>query len=370
MAESPLRASTDAAHAPSKTTLLESRWPKLVLPRLPLLAGPTPLEHHEGLSQALGGELWIKRDDLTHPHYGGNKVRKLERLIGDALAQGADTLITTGAAGSHHVLATSLFGRRAGLAVHAVLVPQPTSAHVTEDLRAMLGQGAELHPVSYFAAVPAALAALVARLKLSGKRPYVIPTGGSNGMGVLGYVEAGLELAQQLLDQRVQEPDVIVVPLGSGGTVAGLAVGLAAAGCVVPLHAVRVTPRGVVGRAFLLAQIRSAIERLRVLDDRFPRIASVASQLYRIDEDELGPGYGLPTPAAREAMRLAETHGVGLDATYTGKAFAAVSCLFREGAAGKKIGRVVYVHTLSSAPLAPLLEHAPSIPHRLDKLLT
>ena len=369
MAE-PERASTEGTHVPSKTTLLETRWPKLALPRLPLIAGPTPLQHDEALSRAAGGEVWIKRDDLTHPVYGGNKVRKLERLLGDAIAQGADTIITTGAAGSHHVLATALFGRRHGLTVHAVLVPQAASEHVTLDLRAMLGQGAEIHPVSFYSAVPAATAALVAKLRLEGRRPYVIPPGGSNGTGALGYVEAGLELAQQLLERRAPEPDAIVVPLGSGGTVAGLAVGLAAAGCVVPIHGVRVTPRALVGRAFLLAQIRGAIERLHSSDDRFPRITGVASSLYRIEEDELGDGYGLPTPRSREAMRVAEAAGLHLDTTYTAKTFAHVLRLFRESRGGKKLGRVLYVHTLSSAPLQPLVERAPSIPHRLDKLLT
>lgn len=351
-------------------TLLETRWPKLALPRLALITTRTPLEEHEGLSRALSpagtsASLWIKRDDLTHPLYGGNKVRKLERLLGDAIAQGCDTIVTSGAAGSHHVLATTVFGRMHGLEVHAILVPQPASEHVTLDLRAMLGQGTEIHPVSYLAAVPAATAALLARLKLSGKRPYLIPPGGSNGTGALGYVEAGLELAQQLLERRVPEPDAIVVPLGSGGTVAGLAIGLAAAGCLVPIHAVRVTPRGLVGRAFLLAQIRAAVERLHASDDRFPRIAGVAADLYRIDEDELGDGYGMPTPRARDAMRLGEQHDLHLDATYTGKTFAAVTRLLRDG----ECERVLYLHTLSSAPLAPLMKDAPSIPHRLDRLL-
>jgi cysteine synthase len=240
------------------------------------------------------------------------------------------------------------------------------------DLRAMLGLGAEITPVSYFSAVPAATAALITKLRLSGKKPYVIPPGGSNGIGALGYVEAGLEIAQQMLERRLPEPDAIVVPLGSGGTVAGLAVGLAAAGFLVPIHAMRVTPRGFVGRALVLAQIRSAIERLRLSDDRFPRILGVSTDLYQIDDHELGEGYGLPTPQARAAMRLAEVHGLDLDPTYTGKTLAGALRLLREGttASGKKIQRVLYVHTLSSAPLRPLAEKSPSIPHRLDRLLT
>jgi 1-aminocyclopropane-1-carboxylate deaminase/D-cysteine desulfhydrase-like pyridoxal-dependent ACC family enzyme len=367
MAPEPTRAISPSPVVP---TLLETRWPKLALPRLPLVSGPTPLELSEGLSRAMGRaeggvELWIKRDDLTHPLYGGNKVRKLERLLGEAIAQGADTLVTTGAAGSHHVLATTVFGKRAGLDVHALLVPQLASEHVTLDLRAMIGQGAELHPVPFFSAVPAATAALLAKLKLSGRRPYVIVPGGSSGVGVLGYVEAGLELAQQMLELRMGEADAIVVPMGSGGTLAGLVVGLAAAGVASPVHAVRVTPRALVGRAFLLAQIRAAVERLRLSDDRFPRITQPAAALYRLDEDELGEGYGLPTPRARDAIRLAEQHDLHLDATYTGKTVAAVARLFAE----QKARRIVYVHTLSSAPLAPLVQGAPPIPHRLDRLL-
>lgn len=381
MADSPHRAPNEANEASDASdtseagspslppTLLESRWSKLDLPRYPLLRGPTPLEFDVRLSKRLGGELWIKHDDLTHPDYGGNKVRKLERLIGDALQRGADTLITTGAAGSHHVLATTLFGRRAGLAVHAVLIPQASSEHVTLNLRAMLRLGAELHPVHHGAAVPTAMAALATRLKFQRKRPYLIPPGGSNAVGAIGYVEAGLELGQQMLEARAPEFDAIVVPLGSGGTVAGLALGLATAGCVTPIHAVRVAAPHLVGRPFLHAQIRGALDLLRRGDDRFPRILDQASELYRIEESELGPGYGLPTSRARDAIRLGDEHSLHLDGTYTGKTFAHVVRLLAEGRAAQTPRRVLYVHTLSSAPMRPLVEDAPSVPHRLDRLL-
>lgn len=360
-----MRAEPSVSSRPAPTTILESRWPKLALPRVPLVHGPTLLERADRFASAAPGELWIKRDDLTHPVYGGNKVRKLERLLGEALAQGADTLVTTGAAGSHHVLATALHGKKLGFQVHALLVPQAASEHVTLDLRAMLGTGAELHAVPFYAAVPAALAALVAKLRFQGRKPYVIAPGGSDGVGILGYVEAGLELGQQMLEGRVPEPDRIVVALGSGGTLAGLAIGLAAAGVVVPIHAVRVTPPVVVSRAFLTAQIRLTVERLRQSDPRFPKIQDTATELYTVDDDELGEGYGLATTAGREAMRLGETRGLVLDATYTGKTMAAALKLLRS----ERAQRVLYVHTLSSAPLAPLVEGAPPIPHRLDSLL-
>jgi 1-aminocyclopropane-1-carboxylate deaminase/D-cysteine desulfhydrase-like pyridoxal-dependent ACC family enzyme len=346
-------------------SILETRWPKLALARTPLITGPTPLEHHEALGRVAGGDLWIKRDDLTNALYGGNKVRKLERLLGEAKAQGADTLITTGAAGSHHVLATTIFGKKHGFDVHAVLVPQPSSEHVTLDLRAMIASGCEIHPVKIFSAVPAAMAALNASLRLRGKRPYMIGPGGSEGAGLLGYVEAGLELGQQMLEMRMPEPDAIVVPLGSGGTLAGLAVGLAAAGVTTKIHAVRVTPKAIISRAVLSAQIRSVIDRLRAADGSFPRILTPATELCVVDEDELGEGYGIPTPGGRDAMRLAREHGLVLDATYTAKTFSAVLRMMRT----TELKRVIYVHTLSSAPIEPLLVGASTIPHRLDMLL-
>src|SRR5690606_2505385 len=129
---------------------------------------------------------------------GGNKVRKLEYVLGEAFAKEADTLVTSGAAGSHHALATALFGAEQGFAVHVVLMPQRYSAHVEEQLRAVLAAGAEVHPVRSGALVLPAVQALAARLKLRGREPFVVPPGGSSVAGVIGHVEAGLELARQM----------------------------------------------------------------------------------------------------------------------------------------------------------------------------
>jgi len=156
---------------------------------IPLGHYPTPVERVEGLS-APGSELWIKRDDRTGDVYGGNKVRKLEWLLHDARERGATRVVTVGAAGSHHVLATTYYGKKVGLEVEAVLVPQPVTPHVVEVLRADLALGLHAFPVSSWGAAPLTLARRVAR----GAR--LITVGGSSVVGSMGYVSAARELAE------------------------------------------------------------------------------------------------------------------------------------------------------------------------------
>lgn len=350
-------------------SLLTDRWPRLAsLPKVALADVPTPLEPMTRLSQALGAEVWVKRDDRTGARYGGNKVRKLEHLLGQAREVGADALVTIGAVGSHHVLATAIYGRAQGFEVHAILTPQPSHPHAEENARADLAAGAILHPVRAYALVPAALAAVVARLRLSRKKVFVIPIGGSDATGALGYVEAGLELAQQLVTELPgQDPAAIYVPLGSGGTLAGLAVGLAAAGVMIPIVGVRVTPKGIVSRTLLSALAHQTVNDLHGRADRFPKIAHLAMENVTIDEDELGEGYGMVTARAAEASRITEAESpLTLDGTYTAKAMAA---LIRDARGRRRGQRLLYVHTLSSAPMAPLLSSAPPLPKDVARLL-
>ncbi len=349
-------------------TLLVERWPRLsALPHLTIGTYPTPLAPLPRLSAAFGAELWVKRDDLTHPTYGGNKIRKLEFLLAQAMAEGANTIVTTGAVGSHHVLATSLFGARYGFEVHSVLLPQMRSQHVENNIRAGLAAGAIIHPLSHVAMFPAAVAALVTKLKLQRKRIFVIGPGGSDASGVLGYIDAGLELGQQLLQAGTREPNVIYVPLGTGGTAAGLAVGLAAAGVMAEIVAVRVTPRSLIRKGMLSALTRGLVQKLRGITDRFPGVAEIAMKNLTIEEGFLGEGYGIPTGVGREATRVAlETEGIVLDASYTAKTMAALMMHARGPRRGQ---RMIYVHTLNSAPIAPLLAGAPLLPKRIEALL-
>lgn len=349
-------------------TILSDRWHGLrKVPHVPLAELPTPVEPLPSLSTWAGAEIWVKRDDKSGSRYGGNKVRKLEYVLGEAFAQEADTLITTGAAGSHHALATAIYGIEQGFVVNAVLIPQRYTAHVEEQLRALLAAGAEVHPVRSPALIVPTMTALAARLKLRGRRPMIIPAGGSSLAGVLGHVEAGLELARQMEAGVVPEPDAIVLALGTGGTTAGLAVGLAAAGVTARIIGVRVVPRTLASRSRINALIDRAVARLRALDNRFPEVAAAAREHVVIDHAEYGKGYGEPTSAGRNAERLAREHaGLTLEPTYTAKAFAAV---IRHAQSSYPGGRILYIHTLSGTVPGADLEAAPPLPSSLARLL-
>lgn len=335
------------------------------MPWVRLAELPTPVEAVPTLSERAGADIWIKRDDLTGTRYGGNKVRKLEYLLGEALAEKADTLITTGAAGSHHALATTLYAADLELPVHVVAFPQPYSAHAEGHLKAMLQAGAEVHPTRSAAlAVPGATA-LSARMRLRRRRPFVIPPGGSSVAGTLGHVEAGLELARQMEARTMPEPDAVYAPFGTGGTVAGLAIGLAAAGLTCAVIGVRVVPRSVANQTLVGNLVKRTVKKLRGLDTRFPDVAADARALIQIAHQEYGGGYGAATSEGRNAGRLAREHAdIELDPTYTQKAFAA---LLRDASGDRKGQRLLFHHTLSRAE--PDLTKAPPLRDDLRRLL-
>lgn len=258
-----------------------------------------------------GAELWIKDDSAIGQLYGGNKLRKLQLILPHALSRGARRLVTVGAVGSHHVLATALLARGIGLPVTALLFPQPRSEHALGNLKASLHAGLDARPVSSLKAVPFALA----RLLKPGD--YLIPAGGSGPIGSQGFYRAASELAGQVDEGVLPAPDVVVVPLGSGGTTAGLLAGLVACElkCLVCAVDVAIGNRGsallVKGLANWLAA-RSNLEGART---------SLADQLW-IDHGYFGRGYGYDTPAGARARETARSLGLELEVTYTSKAFA------------------------------------------------
>lgn len=340
-------------------TLLAQRFHKLSsLAHLPL-SRPTAVERLDGLSDETGTDLWVKRDDSSAELYGGNKVRKLEFLLADARRRGCKSIVTTGAYGSHHVLATSLFGAHWNFNVQAVVVAQPWTLHVEENLRCVLGAGTEVHRAPAWPIVATKTASLLASLTARGLRPYRVPHGGSSVVGTLGYVEAGLEIAAQIDSGEMPEPSAIFVALGSGGTAAGLCVGLAALGFTTPVIGVRVTPRLVCNRAVVVKLINGAVRHLRKIDRSFPDVAKGAARLLKVHSDHYGGGYGVVDGATTDALKRAEQGGLVLDPTYTGKAFAA----FLNAASSRRLGRrLLFWNTLSSADLGPFLEDAPEIP--------
>jgi 1-aminocyclopropane-1-carboxylate deaminase/D-cysteine desulfhydrase-like pyridoxal-dependent ACC family enzyme len=285
-------------------------------------------------------ELWLKRDDLTHPLYGGNKVRKLDYLLADAQRAGASRVVTVGSVGSHHVLATGVFGKLAGMRVDAALLPQPRTPHVLETLRASAAQGVGLFPFDSYRRAARQLKAWTA------DGAYFIPAGGTNHIGTLGMVAAVAELAAQVRAGELPEADLIVVPLGSGGTVAGLLAGLAASQLRTRVLAVTVAepPEHFERQACSLA-------KALVTDALRPRVL----ERLEIERGYLGAGYGHSSAQSERATEEATRAGILLDPTYTAKAFAAAL----ERVARGSEQTVLYWQTLSSAPLAPLLLGAP-----------
>lgn len=280
---------------------------------------PTPV-HELCLPGLEKQNLWIKRDDLSSPQAGGNKVRKLELL----LARGSDPVLTFGPWGSHHVLTTAWHARALGRDCHAVLVPQAMDPH-HEEVRALIRRYCvstlEIQTLD-LAGLHTSLAALpkwLASLRLP-KRLRLVPPGGTCGLGALGYVAAGFELRSQIEAGQCPEPQRVYVPLGTGGTAAGLALGLALAGLRTQVVAVRVASL-FVGHSWALHTLASqAHQTLRSLGVRveMPRLR------LRVSHRFIGKGYAAATVKAARALNLARSSGLTLEMTYTAKTLAAM----------------------------------------------
>jgi len=343
----------DSTTAPSSRDPipLYRRFPGLAaqVPRLPLCALPTPVDAI-ALSGAAGA--WVKRDDLTARPYGGNKVRKLEFLLAHAKQCGAKDLITFGYAGSNHALATAIYARQAGLRVTAMLLPQPNALYVRRNLLAGHAAGAKLIPRDSVKAIAATVGWRTAlALATTGRRPYIIPAGGSSPIGVMGYVNAALELGEQIVVGALPSPQRIYFSLGSMGTAAGLAIGLALSGIDAELHAVRVVDTHFGSREKLDRLIQATLFRLRQWVPDFPPIE--ASRRIVVRDEFFGVRYGEFTESGVAAVRHARAStDLRLDGTYSGKAFGA---LLADAAGGTLRGqRVLFWNTHNSGDVDAL----------------
>jgi D-cysteine desulfhydrase len=301
------------------------RFPQLAarLSWVTLASLPSPLERASQLERAVGfGPIWVKRDDLCHAEFGGGKPRKLELLLGEALASGHDTVITFGGVGSNQALATAVHGGRLGLRVVLALAAQPPSEDVRLHLAAMLGTGAALR---YTAGVQAAEAAACEDSKRRGHAaPWVIPIGGTCPLGNLAFVDAGLELAEQVQRGLAPPPDEIYVAGGTLGTAAGLCLGLKLGRLESRVVIVRASSPSLSSRQMLLRQAGNTVRYARGLDPNFPELV-LDADAFIIDPDELGAGYGLATERGRRARELGRTsEGYRLEDTYTAKTLAAL----------------------------------------------
>jgi D-cysteine desulfhydrase len=307
------------------------------LPRLRMAALPTPLQHAPRLSKELGVDVLVKRDDLTGLGVGGNKVRKLEYLVADALARGADTLVTGGGPQSNHVALTALAAQRAGLSTHLVFYGNPTGATPAGNavLYALAGAAVTYTGDDERSSVDVTLEQVAADLRRAGRQPYVIPRGGATALGCVGYVRASLELVAQLAELALT-PASVVVATGSCGTQAGLEVG--AGWLQAPFRIVGVTVSR--PRTECVARIRSLASACAELLGL--RIGPVEPEVL---DGYLGPGYGRRSPGGQAAMRLlVRTEGLLLDPVFTAKAMAALVDLARDGE-----GPMVFWHTGGAA---------------------
>jgi len=325
-------------------------YPELAarLPRLALGEFPTPVERLEGTGGLLGAPLlFVKRDDLSSPLYGGNKVRKLELLLAEALRRGRRSVVTVGAAGSNHVLATLLHAARLGLQGTALLIDQPNAAYVRRNLLLDRQTGARMVHVPG----PAALLPLLAWNMRGGAlrgtpAPFFITAGGSDPLSCLGYVAAALELRGQVEEGLLPEPDFVFVAAGTLGTAAGLELGLRLAGMRTRVTAVAVVERWACNRSRWAWLVNRASMLMRRLGAAVPRVKVRPRELLMVQE-MLGEGYARFTPEGMEAVQAAwELDGLELDGTYTGKAFAAMLRALRDE--GLKRRCILFWNTLSS----------------------
>ncbi len=317
-------------------------------PRKRYTEGFTPIEELKRLSATLGGpQLFIKRDDLLGLAAGGNKTRKLEFLVADALAQDADTLITCGAVQSNHCRLTLAAAVKEGLKCRLVLeerVPNSYKADASGNnfLFHLLGVEA-VKVVPGGSDMMKEMRAVADELTAQGRKPYIIPGGGSNAIGATGYVACAEEIIAQAFDKGINF-NYVVTTSGSAGTHAGLLVGFYGNNTNIPVIGINISRKKDVQEELVFGLVERTAARLGIRQP-IPREAVVCFDGY------VGPGYSLPTAEMVEAVRLtATTEGILLDPVYTGKAMAGLIGLIR-GNYFKKDDKVLFVHTGGSPAL-------------------
>lgn len=313
-------------------------------PRERIATLPTPLQYAEHVTEALGGpRIYIKRDDLTGLAMGGNKTRKLEYLLADAKSKGATHLITLGGAQSNHVRQTAAAARLGGMQAELILESKVPDPEVQGNLLLDVLLGARYHVIESMAESDDAIERVSTEVKSLGGVPYVIPVGGSNGTGSLGYVSAMLELSNQLWETGI-DPVALYFGSGSGGTQAGIELGARLFGVSTDIRGVMVSPGIDAKREKIMNVLNAACE---LLDVSNPVNADEIALL----DSYFGTGYGAPTQEGLEAIALlARTEGILLDTVYTAKAFSALVAEIRAGRY-ETTDSVIFLHTGGSPAL-------------------
>jgi D-cysteine desulfhydrase len=343
---------TAGASTERRSPLLFDAFPRLArtVPWLALTQAPTPVEPCDAIRSWLGRSgVFMKRDDLVSPLYGGNKVRRYEFLLADAKEKGARRIVTAGGIASTQVMATALFGRALDFRVLAVLFEQPVTEFAREAVLGLVDSGAELVNGGGYTAT----AWRTLRAVTSGDRNYLILPGAANALATLGYVDATLELAHQVERGEAPRPDLIVLPAGSAGTLAAIALGCAHLGWETEVIGVRITTALACNRLTAGFVIRNTD---RFLAARAPGLSGWKVNgervRYSLYGGALGRGYGYPTPEAKEGAAMVEAlTGASGEVTYSGKALAALRVLASLPAYEKKT--ILLWNTLSTVRPKP-----------------
>ncbi len=316
-------------------------------PRFTLCHQPTPIEPMTRLGEQLGGpNLYIKRDDCTGLATGGNKTRKLEFLVGEAIKQNADVLVTQGAVQSNHVRQTAAAACRAGMKCHALLerrVPgRPSSYEQTGNVLLDKVFGATMEFRSAGLDMNAEAETVTEKLRSEGHRPYFIPGGGSNTTGALGYVSCASEIGLQEAQTGIRF-DWLVMGTGSTGTQAGLVAGFHASGRELPVMGVSVRQPRDIQVAAVHKLTTATLEKLEA--------PSIAASKIHVDDGYVGDGYGIPAESTLEAVSMvARAEGILLDPVYSGKGMAGMIGLIRQDFF-KPTANILFLHTGGSSAL-------------------
>lgn len=308
---------------------LFTKWPGLQgkLPWNSLGNFPTPVIRLENLEKSIGftGQIWLKRDGLSSPLYGGNKIRKLEFELAEADSHGAKSLISIGGIGSHQCNATATFAAQFGLAHSAAMIPQPVTAHVKENL--LYNAAFNTHFVYSESEIEMATKVYLEeeRLRKAGLNPYIVYMGTSTPRGSLGYADMMLELKNQMDLDELPAPDSIFAAIGSSGTCAGLLIGRAISDMDdTKIQGVRVVERFMASKSGVQQLADGALGVLRGADPSIPEY-DLPNEGFTVNDNFFGGLYGQPTLLGQNAHRLlAESEGITFESTYTDKTLAAL----------------------------------------------
>lgn len=328
---------------------LYRKYPKLrQIPRIELADFPTPVQKLEKLSTELGVcNLWIKRDDLCSKKYGGNKPRKYEFILADAQKKGKTLIVTIGGIGSNHTLANTIFGKDLGMDSEIYLFDQPLTTHVRHNLLCDFFHGAKMHYTGGYVST----FLKVAWKLLTDKRSFLVMPGASVPLGTIGYVNAGLELAEQIQAGNIPEPDHLFVAVGSTGTCAGLTLGLELAGLKTKVHGIGVSMKIVTSKSQVLKLAQNTLKLMRRYDSSLPTKIPGLKDRLSVTHEFFGGEYGRATHEGLEAIDLAKKDNITLDFTYTGKTFSAVIAYCREKKECACNETILYWNTLNSVDL-------------------